>query len=147
MVCEGGLKGWLPFWESYPAKMLTVTVRPIQKGANGERVLLLMAPMHTTTVRSVVIITSARVAAARSLESTLKAPPSEAAYVWTGNTAWKLNELLSSARWTWLKYIYLSILKSMSLNNLVINILTIRNIHFFWVTDSKLRGQIYYLTI
>lgn len=61
--------------------MLTVTVRPMQKGANGERVLLLMAPMHTTTVRSVVIITSARVAAARSLESTLKAPPSEAAYV------------------------------------------------------------------
>lgn len=72
---------------SYPANMLAVTVRPMQRGVNTERVWQLMAPRHTTMVRKVVIIPSASVFVARSLESTLKAPPLDAAYFSWGNTA------------------------------------------------------------
>lgn len=71
---------------SYPANMLAVTVRPTQKGANGERVWPLMAAMHTTMVRKMVNITSARVAAARSLLVTSKAPPRLASDTLRGNT-------------------------------------------------------------
>lgn len=52
---------------TYPANMLAVTVRPMQRGAQGERVCLLTAPMITTVVRNTVIATSASVALPRSL--------------------------------------------------------------------------------
>lgn len=66
--------------------MLAVTVRPMQRGASWERVWPLMAAMHTTMVRKAVIITSARVAAARSLLVTSKAPPRLASDTLRGNT-------------------------------------------------------------
>lgn len=67
--------------------MLAVTVRPMQNGATAERVLLLMAPMHTAKVRATVIVTSASVHAATSLVPTSKAPPLAAAYSAAGKTA------------------------------------------------------------
>lgn len=64
----------------YPANMLAVTVRPMQKGAIAERVRPLMAPMITAMVRLVVIITSASVHFTTSLEPMSKAPPLAVVY-------------------------------------------------------------------
>lgn len=50
----------------YPARIFAVTVRPMRKGANWQRVLPFTAPMLTTMVRKTVITISATVAAPTS---------------------------------------------------------------------------------
>lgn len=50
----------------YPARIFAVTVRPIRKGANWQRVLPFTAPMLTDMVRKRVITISATVAAPTS---------------------------------------------------------------------------------
>lgn len=46
----------------YPARMFAVTVRPMRKGTNRQRVLSFTAPILTTIVRKSVITISATVA-------------------------------------------------------------------------------------
>ena len=69
----------MPEKETHPARMSTVTVSPMQRGASKLWVRLLMAPMHTTMVRNRVMTTSATVARPIWLSpcTTLNAAPEE----------------------------------------------------------------------
>lgn len=70
-------------WPTHPARMSTVTVRPMQKGASGLLVFSLMAPMQTAITRSMVITISPTTAAGSWSSEVMaaKAPPVAFSYL------------------------------------------------------------------